>query len=137
MNNKINKNTENKTTEKQFENVIRKYLNEKGIYHFKFWGGNLNTGDRYIKTKSGVPDLICNINGIFVGIEVKNDNGKLSDIQISNINQINFTGGLGLCCYPKDYLTLKYVIDELLKDNSKDNINRLRTIYFSTTKNIK
>ena len=123
--------------EREFENLIRDYLNENNIYHFKYWGGNLKTSSgNFVKTKVGVPDLICNINGIFVGLEVKQENGKTSDIQISNIIQINKTGGLAFLVYPKDFIVLKTIIQNILKDNSKENIKKQRELYFNITKNI-
>lgn len=63
-------------------------------------------------SESGIPDLICNINGAFVAIEVKGDGGRPSDLQVLNIEAINRTNGVGLIPYPKDY-------DELIEQLSK------------------
>lgn len=106
--------------EKDFENEIRKFLDQKGIYHFKFWGGNFKTSHgSFVRTKKGVPDLICCVNGVFVGLEIKQENGKPSDEQIQNLNKINYSGGLGFLVYPKDFKLLKICIEKLLSDNTK------------------
>ena len=106
--------------EKEFENEIRKYLTSKGIYHFKFWGGNFRTTHgSFIMTKKGVPDLICCVNGVFVGLEIKQEKGKPSKEQLDNLKHINQCGGLGFLVYPKDFKLLQICIEDLLSDNSK------------------
>lgn len=73
--------------EKYLENKIKKYLKDNNYYHFKFFANS--------HTKSGVPDIIACVNGRFIGIEVKNPNGKgvLSPLQQYNIDFINKSGG--------------------------------------------
>ena len=44
-------------------------------------------------SKAGVPDLICCIDGIFHGFEVKGDGDRLTKLQEHNIRQINDWGG--------------------------------------------
>lgn len=123
------------TREKQFENLIRDYLNDLDIYHFKFWGGNLRTASgNFVKTKKGVPDLICCINSHFVGLEIKQENGSVSEDQKQNIAEINRNGGLGLIVFPKDFELLKITINELLK-GEKD-INTIRATYYAISKNL-
>lgn len=122
------------TKEKMFENIIRDYLEKKNIYHFKFWGGNLKTPGGFVKTRKGVPDLICCINGIFVGIEVKQANGKISDIQKKNIIKINKSGGCALVCYPKDFRALQLFIEKLSLNNTK--CREYLKEYYDLTKNL-
>lgn len=60
--------------------------------------------------RAGVPDLLCCINGTFVGLEVKAPNGRPTDLQRANINKINDEGGVaGIVRSVED-------VDELLKD---------------------
>ena len=92
--------------EKQFENKIKKLLKTKGIYYFKFWGT--------MYTKAGVPDIIACVNGRFLGIEVKAEKGKPSEIQLENIRQIRRGGGYAVVCYPDQYDKLERLIDALL-----------------------
>lgn len=110
--------------EKAFENKITKWLVDHGIYkantpiqnkkvpeqgwYFKMWGGGMS--------ESGIPDLICNIKGKFVAIEVKGDGGRPSELQIKNIDAINNSGGYGWIPYPKDWEELKGNLEKLLED---------------------
>lgn len=121
--------------EKEFEKLVKKFLLEQEIYYFKFWGGNLKTSSgNFVRTKKGVPDICCCVNGIFVGLELKQENGHPSYEQIDNIIHINKSGGLGLLVYPKDFLVLQIIIKKLLEDNN--NVNNLRKQYFNITKNL-
>ena len=43
---------------------------------------------------SGLPDIICCINGIFVAFEVKTNTGKLSELQKIAIRRIKEAGGV-------------------------------------------
>lgn len=93
-------------TEKQFENQVKKFLKDNDIWYFKVWGGGFQ--------KSGVPDLICCVNGHFVAIEVKGPNGKPSELQKYNIRKINESNGIGLILYPNQFEEFKELITELL-----------------------
>lgn len=89
--------------EKQFENKVKKFLKDEGCYFIKYWGGGTFT-------KTGVPDLLVCCNGRFIGIELKAENGKPSDIQLYNIRKIIEAGGISLILYPKDFDYLKKLI---------------------------
>lgn len=91
--------------EKQFENKIKKYLKEHGYYYFKFWGTAY--------TKAGVPDLIACVNGRFVGIEVKAENGRPSEIQLENIRQIRDNNGYAVVVYPEQFEQLKLFLESI------------------------
>ena len=93
--------------EKQFENKIKKYLKEHGAYFLKYWAGAQFT-------KSGIPDILACVNGYFVAIEVKAQNGKPSDLQLYNIGQIRKAGGFAYVVYPSGWETLKDILDGLL-----------------------
>jgi Holliday junction resolvase len=75
-------------TEKQIENKIKHLLATRGAYYFKHFGCKFS--------KAGVPDLICCLNGKFIGIEVKREDGKLSELQKFNLEQIKKAGGIGI-----------------------------------------
>ena len=108
--------------EKNFEDKIKNWLETKGIYrlgtpkqnktvpdrgnYFKMWGGGFQ--------QAGIPDLICNINGKFVAIEVKGTGGRPSTLQELNIEAINSSNGLGMIVYPDDFEWLKNEIERLL-----------------------
>lgn len=93
--------------EKVFENKIKKYLKDHGAYFLKYWAGAQFT-------KSGVPDILACVNGYFVGIEVKAQNGKPSELQLYNIRQIRKAGGFAYVVYPSGWERFKEIIDDLL-----------------------
>lgn len=64
-------------------------------------------------TKSGIPDLICCVNGFSLWIEVKGQSGRASELQSYNVKKIRQSGGFAFIVYPSGWLTLKHFIDEL------------------------
>ena len=92
--------------EKNFENKIKKYLDEKKIWYVKYFANR--------NTKSGVPDILACVNGRFVGIEVKATHGRPSPLQIYNRDKIIESGGVSLIVYPQDFENLKKIIEKLL-----------------------
>lgn len=93
-------------SEKQFENKVKKFLKDEGCWFLKYWAGAAYT-------KSGVPDLLICCNGHFLGVELKAANGKPSELQLWNIEQIKKAGGTGLVLYPKDFEEFKKLISKL------------------------
>jgi len=75
-------------SEKQIENKIKRFLAEQGAYYFKHFGCKFS--------KAGVPDIIACLHGKFLGIEVKREDGKLSELQKINLEQIRDAGGIGI-----------------------------------------
>ena len=85
-----------------------------------------------------MPDLLCCINGYFVGIEVKADNGRPSALQLWQIKCIRRGGGIGIVLYPiqwdiaaelckclkavmwSDAETIMFEIDEKLSQKDKE-----------------
>ena len=94
--------------EKNFENKIKKYLKDKGCYCIKFFANSF--------TKVGVPDLIACVNGYSLWIEVKAQNGRPSELQLYNVEQIRKAGGFAYVVYPSGWKKLKDIIDGLLID---------------------
>ena len=93
-------------TEKQLQNKVIQYLKATpNTWFFKVWGGGFQ--------RSGIPDLICCINGVFIAIELKADNGKPTALQEYNIRQINASGGIGIILYPKDFNQFKKLVQEV------------------------
>ena len=92
--------------EKNFENKIKKFLESKGCYFVKHFGCAF--------TKAGVPDLLCCVNGRFLAIEVKAENGKVSDLQTYNIERIKEAGGVAVIVKPSDFESLKRLIEDLM-----------------------
>lgn len=87
-------------SEKNFENRVKKYLNEKGAYVIKYWGGGNFT-------RSGVPDLLVCYQGRFLGLEIKAENGKPSELQLHHLEQIRKAGGYAFILRPSDFNDFK------------------------------
>ena len=94
--------------EKTFENKIKKFLDEQGAWHVKFFANSF--------TKVGIPDILACINGYFVGIEVKAQNGKPSELQLYNIKKIREAGGFAIVLYPSAFNKFKEFVLDLKKD---------------------
>ena len=72
----------------------------------------LTHGDRF--SKVGVPDILACVNGHFVAVEVKAENGKPSELQLYHLDEIRKAGGLAFLLYPKDFEQFKQKIQNLL-----------------------
>lgn len=68
----------------------------------KIWGGGFQ--------KSGIPDLLACINGIFISIELKASNGRPSDLQKMNTSRINKSNGIGVILYPEGFKEFKELV---------------------------
>ena len=94
--------------EKNFENRIKKYLEKNECWFVKFFANAY--------TSSGIPDILCCINGRFVGIEVKQEKGRPSMLQLVHLTNIKKAGGIGVLAYPSGYDELKKLIDNLVQN---------------------
>lgn len=104
--------------EKNFEKKVEKYLGSIGIYQAgtpkqkinvaptgwftKIWGGGFQ--------KSGIPDLLLCVNGIFISCELKANNGKPSNLQELNTLRINEANGIGIILYPEGFEEFKTIV---------------------------
>lgn len=87
--------------EKNFENKIKAFLKEQGVWFIKYWAGSKFT-------KDGIPDILACINGYFVAIEVKAQNGKPSELQKYHVKKINYeANGIAVILYPQDWELFK------------------------------
>ncbi len=91
--------------EKTFENKIKKYIEEEGGWQVKFFANRM--------TKNGIPDLLCCVGGYFVGIEVKAQNGRPSELQLYHCRKIREAGGFAFIVYPSGWDTLKTILNGL------------------------
>lgn len=88
--------------EKTFENKVKKFLDEQGAWYVKFFANSF--------TKSGIPDILACVNGYFVGVEVKAQNGRPSELQLYNIRKIREAGGFAVVLYPSGFNKFKEFI---------------------------
>lgn len=112
--------------EKSFEEKLKKWLESEGIYPLgtpkqdmttepcgyweKRWGGG-----KY--TKAGLPDMHIVVNGISIEAELKAPNGRPSELQKHNLNQIDDAGCIALVLYPKDFENFKKLV-LVIKNNA-------------------
>lgn len=90
--------------ESAFQQKVLKFLKDKKIYAVKFNASGL--------TKVGVPDILMCLRGRFVGIEVKTDTGKQSELQKYNAQEIIKSGGEYILLRPKQFDEFKELINK-------------------------
>lgn len=105
--------------ESTFQAKLKKFFSDSGGYVVKFNASGIS--------KVGVPDLLVCLNGNFVGVEVKKEDGRISDIQQWNIEEIRKSGGYAFCIKPSDFEEMKknindlHKVEEICKHNEKVN----------------
>ena len=92
--------------EKQFENKVKKYLASKGCWVLKTFSNGVQ--------RAGVPDLLICCNGYFLGVEVKSETGKPTELQEWNIRKIQEAGGIAMVLYPNQFEEFQQTIERLL-----------------------
>lgn len=92
--------------EKVFEKRVKEYLKDNGCWVLKTWSNGIQ--------REGVPDLLVCCNGYFLGIELKNEVGKPSELQIWNIKKIISAGGFAFTLYPDQFDEFKKFIFGLI-----------------------
>lgn len=97
--------------EKNFENKIKKFLKDRGCWYVKYFANR--------NTRAGVPDILACVNGCFVAIEVKAENGKPSELQKWNVEQIQKSQGYAVILYPNQYNDFAAMIDAIMHVNSR------------------
>lgn len=94
--------------EKSFENKIKKWLAAHNCYYVKFFANGY--------TRRGVPDILASVNGWFVGIEVKAQEGRPSDLQYDNVREIRKSGGYAWIVYPSGWHELQNILLNILNN---------------------
>lgn len=74
--------------EQKLQGKIMQYLRSIGAYVVKV----------NLATRNGVPDILCCVEGRFVGIEVK-VGGQPTELQRINLEKIRRAGGISLVAY--------------------------------------
>lgn len=72
--------------ESKLQKEILAYLRKNRVFHIRFQAqSNIN----------GVPDIICCYKGLFIGLELKQENGRATELQKKKLEAINNAGGIG------------------------------------------
>ncbi len=82
--------------ESAFQKKVIDYLKAHDVWYVKYWAGSKFT-------KEGVPDILACINGTFHGIELKNEIGQPSQLQLYNIKKIKESGGEAYILRPQGF----------------------------------
>ena len=100
--------------EKAFENKVKAYLKNLGCFVLKY------TPEFF--GQAGTPDLLICCNGYFLGIEIKQEKGKPSKLQLEKIEQIKNAGGISFVLKPSGFDDFKTLVKELMNEDSKRKI---------------
>jgi Holliday junction resolvase len=87
------------TPEAKVKASVVKLLKKHGVYHF--FPATHGFG------RSGVPDIICCINGIFLAIECKAGAGKTTALQDRELKRINEARGITFVINENNQATLE------------------------------
>ena len=97
--------------EKRFETKIKEFLDAEGAYYVKYFANR--------NTKSGVPDILACVNGYFVAIEVKAEDGTVKPLQEHHLTEIRIAGGFSFALYPSGFDKFKSFIRSLKREEFK------------------
>ena len=106
--------------EKNFEQKVKQYLEQNGIY--RLGATTAESRGYYLKrfgggqfTPAGLPDMQIVIKGKCLEVELKSDIGRLSELQHQKLEQIKASGGACMVARPSNFELLKQKIQELLE----------------------
>ena len=90
-----------KERESHIQKAIVEYLEYRDIFHYRNNSGAFKREDGHFYRfgAKGSPDIVCVIDGKFVGIEVKRYGGKQSDYQKDFQSNLEAAGGRYLLAY--------------------------------------
>lgn len=87
--------------EQKVQKTITNYLDSLGAYYLKVHGSAYQP--------AGTPDLLCSVNGRFVGIEVKKPKGGIvSELQKFKIKEIQNSGGIAFVANSLDVVKREF-----------------------------
>jgi Holliday junction resolvase len=93
------------TPEGKVKKEIKKVLDAQGVLFYMPMGSGWG--------RSGMPDFVASVNGIFVGIEAKAGKKLPTELQQRELTKINQSGGLGICINAENLDTLDNLIKNL------------------------
>lgn len=96
-----------KTPEGKVKDKVKEVLAVLGAYYVMPQTGGFGN--------SGVPDILCCLNGRFIGIECKANGGKVTRLQQSHLDEIEMRGGIALVIDEHSLPILKQLLLEKTK----------------------
>ena len=110
--------------EKSFENKVKNFLSEQGVYPLgiekqKMLAKPIGYWEKRFanrNTKKGLPDMHICIYGYSIEVELKQQNGKPSDLQIKMCQQIINSRGIAFILYPSGFEVFKRFIHNIIYD---------------------
>ena len=97
------------TPEKKVKDKVVKVLKDQGVYYF--------FPATYGMGRSGVPDIICCVDGRFLAIECKAGNNKPTALQEREITAITTAGGKAVVINEENLHEVGQIV-QLLKEQS-------------------
>lgn len=110
------------THESRLQKDIIEFLERRGIFHYRQNSGAVKRGNRYIRftSLSGLPDVICIVDGIYLGLEIKKPKGgKVSPVQKETHALIKAAGGE--CHIVKSVDEVREIIETLKEQTHESN----------------
>ena len=91
------------TPEGKVKEKVKRLLKDNGVYYFMPKGSTYGT--------QGIPDIICCIRGMFIGIETKAGHNKPTAMQCEQMRRIVDNGGYTFCINEGNFNELKEWIE--------------------------
>jgi Holliday junction resolvase len=93
------------TPEKRVKRAVEAMLKNMGVYYF------FPPANGY--GRSGIPDIICCVNGSFLAIECKAGGNKPTPLQIREIENIRLAGGVAIVANEGNWDMVRSLVCEL------------------------
>lgn len=85
-----------KTKESKLEEEVEKFMMSRGIWQLARYQAQSN--------QNGLPDRLYLYKGYLLGLELKTDEGKPTDLQLRKLEEINNNGGIGVIVRDTDII---------------------------------
>jgi hypothetical protein len=94
-----------KLRERDIQKQIIDWLTFKRIFFYRNNTGAMKKGKDFVRFGvRGAPDIVCIINGHYLGVEVKGEGKCMSDDQLAFAVAVQEAGGLYVCVHSLDEL---------------------------------
>lgn len=107
--------------ESQFQKKVIEHLIRESSWVLKTWSNGVQ--------RSGVPDVIACVNGYFLGIELKNETGQPSALQLWNIREIRKANGIAIVLRPQSWQLFRDTIMKYLKEDNHEKAYQAQYIF--------